>query len=210
MHAVRATFLDLPAATTADKTRRSLGCAGWLPAPSCRGPLALVSGAPDGAASPHGSAVAIDGSHADQGGDLLAVQRAQFRQVRQERQRELFPTPATERSRSSISCHTRLRCSVYGRPSSSSLSSCSDQVMWAWDAGTHRRDGSAEPVSLRRQHGQHLVASGGHGVQLLGVVVSQLSHRRTHCLGEMGQNLGIQGTGFGQQSGGLGLNPPKG
>ena len=48
------------------------------------------SATPDNAAPAHGSAVPVDGSNADQSGDLFAVQHAQFRRVRQERQRELL------------------------------------------------------------------------------------------------------------------------
>ena len=43
--------------------------------------------APDGAFASKGAAVAVVGSHADQGSNLLAIQRAQFRQMRQQGQR---------------------------------------------------------------------------------------------------------------------------
>ena len=45
-----------------------------------------------GAVSPHGSTAPIDGSQADRGSCLLPVEHAQFRQVRQERQRKSLAT----------------------------------------------------------------------------------------------------------------------
>ena len=129
------------------------------------------STAPDGSAAPHGPAVPVDGRHADQSRDLLAVQRAQFGQVRQERQRELF-THAGDRTQQIV------LLSPY-RASAQRLTQPVVQVLELLfqpgdvilDTGTYRGDGPAQPILLRYQHGHHLVATGGHGVQFLGVDV---------------------------------------
>ena len=53
---------------------------------------ARISGAstPDGSPASHRAAVAVEGSHPDQRGDLPAVQRAQLRQVSQKGEGDLL------------------------------------------------------------------------------------------------------------------------
>ena len=47
--------------------------------------------APDGAFAPQGATIPVEGGHAHQGGDLPTIQRAQLRQVGQQREGELLP-----------------------------------------------------------------------------------------------------------------------
>ena len=75
------------------------------------------------------------------------------------------------------------------------------------DARNHRPAGAPQPVLLRHQHFHHLSAPRRQGMEFLGVGVRQWPDLRTDGLGEMGQDLGVQGIGLGHASGGPGEVP---
>src|ERR1700688_4221756 len=96
MQAVRITFGLLPRAARRPAKARMTGLtrravrAAMLQSAAHRDPSAA-----DGAPSPELAAVAIEGSDADQGGDLLAVQLAQLRNVGQQAGAHLGAYPGT-------------------------------------------------------------------------------------------------------------------
>ena len=141
--------------------------------------------APDGAFATQGATVPVEGSHAHQGGDLLAVEGAQFGQVGQQSEGELLPHAGNGAQEIILlSPHGTLAESLT-QPSVQVFQLLFQPGDVGLDAGTDGTDGGAQPVLLRDQHSHHLVPAGRQGVEHPGLGVFERAYGRTNGVGEV-------------------------
>ena len=164
----------------------------------------LCATAPDRARASQHPTVAIERGHADQGRDLLAGQRAKFRQCRQ--QRRCHHRPHAGRALQ------ELLLLAPDRTLTNRLCQCGvgllDGPLQPGDVRAQTfadgRKDTHQPVPLRRQHLDQLPTSAQQGGQGPCFCIRERSRLRSHDVGKPCEHLGIQRIGFGQLPGGLG------
>jgi hypothetical protein len=168
-----------------------------------RGPYRGAS-PPDRPAAPERATIPVQRGHPDQGSQPLAAQRPQLRQVEQQRactdranagdaaeQVLAFPPYRTRPQRRVEVVVQRRQLGV--EPGDMGLDVCLEP--WG---------GTSEAVLFGCPHGDQLPPPRQEGAEFIGLGVRQGPGCRTHRLGKMGQDPGIEGICLGQLPGGFG------
>jgi len=167
----------------------------------------VASSAPDLALSLVGTAVAVQRGNAHQGGDLAAVQGAEFRQSGDHR-----------RGRDGAHAGEALEDLVLFAPQGAFADELAEvpvdgcQALFEdldelLDVGTDPLGGADQTVLLRREHLDDLTAPGVEGLELAELDRLEGPDLGSDRFAETGQDAGIDGIGLGELSGGLGEVP---
>ena len=163
--------------------------------------------APDGAAAPQGAPVALAGGNSSQGGEALAAQRAQLRQIQDTR-----PGPHGPHARHTAGqrvARTPDRTGVSqglsgGVERHQTLSEPEERGLAIRPQATGR---TAEAVGRSRPQGATLAPPRHQGTQRFGLRLWPWARWGAHRLRQVGSGAGVAGSGCGQLPGGLGQVP---
>ena len=167
----------------------------------------LCASAPHRASPSERPAIAIERGDADEGGDLFVRQRAQLREIGQQRcgqdrpdagdaaQQLVFLAPDGTLANGLGQLRVRLLQGAF-EPADMGAQILADGGPCA-----------PQPVLLRRQHLDELTATSNQGGQGVGLLVGQRAGLRSYHLCKVRQHLGIQRIRLGQLPGGFGKIP---
>jgi hypothetical protein len=139
--------------------------------------------------------------HADQGGDLLTMQLAELGQVGEQGPADDGANPGDGPEEILLGAPNRTRLNRVGEVAIDVDDAAFEPADVLRQAPTDRRGRVFEAIALGRQHVQELSAAGHERVELLPRRIRERPRRGMHPLGKEGQEVRIEGVGFGELAG---------